>query len=194
MYYLCSTQHIDYIATKLSQVAGIIFKVRNHISLKSRTMIYNCLAGSYLTYGIVTWGAAAPTSLQKLRILQNKIIRYITFSPPRTNIDSKYKSLNILTTSELYFLEVSKFVHSISKGESPAVFTNFLPLSSHLYETRSKTNNNFCLAQPRTERGKRSLCYKGVLFWSQIPADLKVLSLKSFKALLKRFLIENGIP
>ena len=27
-------QHIDYIATKLSQVAGILFKVRNHISLK----------------------------------------------------------------------------------------------------------------------------------------------------------------
>ena len=46
------SHHIEYLITKLSQVAGILYKVRYHITLKSRKMIYNGLAGSYLNYGI----------------------------------------------------------------------------------------------------------------------------------------------
>ena len=157
-------------------------------------MIYNLLAGSYLNYGIVAWGAAAPTSLQRLRVLQNKIIRYMTFLPPRTNVDDKYKSLGILNTNELYFLEVTKLVHCIHTGISPIVFHELIPQSSHYYQTRMRYNNSFSLAQPRTERGKRSLLYIGVLFWSQIPVEMKVLSQKQFKISLKKYIFDNGIP
>ena len=55
--------HIDYLTTKLSQVAGILYKVRDNISMQSRLMIYNGLAGSYLNYGITAWGSATNSVL-----------------------------------------------------------------------------------------------------------------------------------
>ena len=162
--------------------------------MKSRLMIYNCLAGSYLNYGIVAWGAAAPSTLQKLRILQNRIIRYITFLPPRTNVDHKFNTLGILTVDELYFFEVAKLVYTIQKGIAPKIFNDFFPHSSHNYQTRLRQNTSYSLAQPRTERGKRSLLYSGVLFWSLIPVEMKLLSAKPFKRSLKACLLQNGIP
>ena len=103
-------------------------------------------------------------------------------------------SLNILTVNELYFFEVSKLVHRIHKGVAPAVFNNMLPYSSHQYHTRLRQNNAYSLAQPRTERGKRSLQYTGVLFWSQVPIEMKLFSIKMFKFYLKRYLTINGLP
>ena len=44
--------HIAYLVTKLSQVAGMLYKTRDILPLKSRIMVYNSLAGSYLNYGI----------------------------------------------------------------------------------------------------------------------------------------------
>jgi len=157
-------------------------------------MIYNCLAGSYLRYGIVSWGAAAPSALCKLKTLQNRIIRYMTFLPPRTNVDHKYKALNILTAKELYFFEVSKLVHSISNGYAPSIFLNYLPSVSHHYQTRLRHHNSFSLSLPRTERGKRSLLFVGVSFWSKVPAEIKTLSKKPFGYALKKYLFENDIP
>ena len=66
--------HINYLVTKLSQVAGILYKVRCLLPLKSRILIYNSLAGSYLNYGILAWGSATQTSLHKIKTLQNRII------------------------------------------------------------------------------------------------------------------------
>ena len=64
------SQHINYLVTKLSQVAGILYKVRSLLPLKSRIMIYNSFANSYLNYGTVAWGSATPTAFYKLRAVK----------------------------------------------------------------------------------------------------------------------------
>ena len=84
-------------------------------------------------------------------------------------------------------------MHSIYKETAPAVYCEMIPISNHEHLTRFRQNNTYSLAQPRTERGKRSLLYSGVLFWSQIPAEMKTFSKKVFKWSLKKYLIENGI-
>ena len=186
--------HIDYLITKLSQVAGILYKVRDVLPMKSRIMVYNSLAGSYLNYGIVSWGSATLTRLNKLKALQNRLVRYITFSPPRTNVLHKYKSLKILTVEQLFFCETAKLVQHVHNGTSPLIFRDYFVTSSHSYNTRSRENSVYALPQPRTERGKRSCTYIGVNIWAKVPNDFKLLSKKTFNYRLKHFIIENGIP
>ena len=187
-------QHIAYLVTKLSQVAGMLYKVRDKLPMKSRIMVYNSLAGSYLNYGITSWGSAAPTALNKLKVMQNRLIRYITFSPPQTNVDHKFKSLNILTVDQLYFCEIAKFVQSIYNHTSPFAFGDYYQVVDHSYNTRFRQNSHFALPQPRTERGKRSCLYTGVNIWGNVPREFKQLSKETFKYRLKSFIIENGIP
>ena len=54
--------HFDYLTTKLSEVAGIMYKIRKHLSMESRLLLYNSLAASYLQYGIL------PGKVHTLRI------------------------------------------------------------------------------------------------------------------------------
>ena len=65
----------------------MLYKIRDILPMKSRITIYNSLAGSYLNYGIISWGSATLSTLNKLKTMQNRLVRYITFSPPQTNVN-----------------------------------------------------------------------------------------------------------
>ena len=80
--------------TKLSSAAGAMYKIRKFLPLKARKLVYNSLAGSYLQYGIAAWGHCSSTMMNKLQALQNKIVRYMTYSPPQSNVDAHYQSLS----------------------------------------------------------------------------------------------------
>ena len=95
--------HGEYLLTKLSRAAGAICKVRNYLPMKARLLIYNALVGSYLQYGIAAWSCCSGTMLDRLQTMQNKILRYITFSTTDTNLDSYYQSFKILKVKELQF-------------------------------------------------------------------------------------------
>ena len=84
--------HIQYICTKLAKAAGIISKIRNKAPQNVLMLLYHGLVGTYLRYGIASWGSAKTTALFKLKCLQNKVIRYITHSLPNANvIDANHK-------------------------------------------------------------------------------------------------------
>ena len=103
--------HGEYLLTKLSRAAGAIYKVRNYLPMKARLLIYNALVGSYLQYGIAAWSCCSETMLNRLQKMQDKILRYITFSPNGTNLDSYYQSFKILKIKQLQFFETAKFMH-----------------------------------------------------------------------------------
>ena len=124
--------------------------------------------------------------------MQNRLVRYITFSPPQTNVNHKYKSLNILSIDQLYFCEMAKFIQSVHNNTSPTIFHDYFQTASHTYHTRFRHNSNYALPQPRTERGKQSCTYKGVNIWAKVPMDMKKLSKESFKFRIKQYVIKMG--
>ena len=183
--------HIEYLTSKLSQVAGMMYKIRKHLSMDSRLLVYNSLAASHLLYGILSWGSAPHTTLSRLQSLQDRIVRYMTFSPPDTDVDSKFKSLKILKIKELYHYEQGKFVHSTHHKYSPISFHNYFQEITYSQGTRTRENNNFRAPLPRTERGKRSLKYSCVEVWSNITDSLRQQPKSIFKTRFKKHILLN---
>ena len=184
-------EHIEYLITKLSQAAGVIYKLRDCLPLQAKMLIYDSLAASYLRYSIAAWGNTTQTVLGRLQSAQNKIIRYLTYSPPMTNVVDKYKSLKIMDTQNLYFFEVAKFMHSVYHKNIPNAFGDYFHTINHQYNTRNKQMQTFSLPQPRTERGKRSLRFKGIEVWGKVPQHLKGLEGKQFSSKLKEYILTN---
>ena len=184
-------EHIEYLITKLSQAAGVIYKLRKYLPYHAKMLIYDSLAASYLRYSISAWGNTTQSLLARLKSAQNKIIRYMTFSPPMSNVEDKYKSLKILDIQNLYFFEVAKFMHSVFHKKTPNAFGDYFHTISHSYNTRNKQANTFSLPQPRTERGKRSLKYNGIEIWAKVPEQLKNLEPKQFRFQLKEYIFAN---
>ena len=117
--------HIQYVCTKLAKAAGIIYKVRNKAPQNVLMLLYHSLVGTYLRYGVASWGSAKTTALSKLQALQNKVVRYITHSSKFTDVTNKYKTLGILRLDEMYIMEVGKFMYKYSKADLPLSFGEY---------------------------------------------------------------------
>ena len=183
--------HIDYLQSKLSSAAGILFKIRTYMPTHVLRLVYNSLVDSYLRYGIASWGTAAAYLNDRLQASQNRVLKsLLPNNIAVSGFDPHYKHLKILTIENLFRMNIGKFMHSIYHGYNPPAFDSSFPLCSHSYSTRHAQNAHFALARPRTETGKKAIGYAGVKCWTDIPVSLKILkNPKSFNTAFKDFLL-----
>ena len=71
--------HIDDITAKISKTIGLISKLRHSIPRHILLYIYRTLIHPHLNYGLAVWGQASKTSLNKILILQKKVLRMMYF-------------------------------------------------------------------------------------------------------------------
>ena len=148
---------------------------------------------SQLNYCITTWGNACPTTLEPLFKLQKRAVRIISFSKNRESSSPLFRKLEILKLKDILFLQTAIFMHKISNVNlPPSQIQCYVPASSvHRYETRYSQQNNYFLTHSNTLSGRKCLRMTGPVVWSQIPNDLKSLSLGAFKKRIKTYLISN---
>ena len=80
-------KHIDYIVAKLSRGIGLISKARKLLNADSLLTLYYSFLYPYLCYCNHVWGSTYITNLQKLIVLQKKIVRMISGSGYRDHTD-----------------------------------------------------------------------------------------------------------
>lgn len=88
--------HIDYIASKISRVVGIISRLRHSVPLNTLIQIYRSLIFPYTYYGIAVWGQAAQVYLKKVFILQKRALRLMFFAGNRSHAIPLFVSANAL--------------------------------------------------------------------------------------------------
>ena len=81
---------IEKMCSKLSSVCGIISKVRYVLDRNSLMLIYNSLIESRLRYGILSWSTASNQLIDRVKVLQNKALRFIYRLFPNRYYDSSY--------------------------------------------------------------------------------------------------------
>ena len=66
------SQHITNLTSKLASSVGIISKLRYYVDTKILIQVYHALVASIIHYAITFWGATTETSLNPIRVLQNR--------------------------------------------------------------------------------------------------------------------------
>lgn len=69
--------HINYIVCKISKTVGVIANIRRFVPSDALLKIYYSLIFPYIHYGIVTGGQAAKTHMNKILLLQKRVLRFI---------------------------------------------------------------------------------------------------------------------
>ena len=117
-------------------------------------MIYNSLGSSYLNYGITAWGNCPTTTLGKVQVSQNKVIRSITSNPWDDSVIHEFKIHQIMNVKQIYIFETAKFMYNTGHLRNPDAFQNYFPLLPHTYSTNYREAAQFSVPQPRTDLGK----------------------------------------
>ena len=139
---------------KLSQACGVVCKIRHFADIKILHLICFSLFHSHLQYYIIDWGRAYKTVIQPVQVLQNRILKYKSFSKKASSANNIFKLLIILKVSDLYQL---KFMYKYNANILPSSFDNFfskLPCIRD-HDTRQQVSGNFYHKCLRTNYGKK---------------------------------------
>ena len=186
------TDHVNYVCLKLSQAAGVIFKVRNLLSHDALMLIYHALVSQKLRYGLICWATASKFLLDKVDIAHNKIVRYLSFSKACSRAWPIYIKLNVSTLDMLREFEWGKFMYKYQNNMLPRVFDDYFKKPSHQHGTRYAKQNNLEKLRVKNAKEKSLLKFLGPSKWSSIPLQIKqVPHLKTFMSLYKTHLIDT---
>jgi hypothetical protein len=84
---------------------------------------YQCL-GTSITYGISVWGQACKTYLDKILILQKRVMRMMYFTDRYDNAIPLFLDLCILPVTFLYCETVSGLMYDINNNNAPLNILN----------------------------------------------------------------------
>ena len=174
-------EHIDNVYNKILKFTSIFYKIRHILPYKVLVTIYYAFVHSHLLYGIEIYGNTHRSYLNKLMVLNNKLLRILQNAPRNTPVVDLYKNFNTLTIPDLHIFQILILVHKFfyHKEKLPVIFTlyfneNFL---FHNHDTARRPNrDNLHLVRCKTSYGLRSIKYKGSNLWNQLPNDPKVIA------------------
>ena len=186
-------KHIETLCSKVSKASGVLYRLKK-LPKNAKKLLYHSLISSKLRYGVASWGSANSTSLNRLMILNQKAVRYVTNFHSSGDLHIAFKNMNFLSIDSLFKFETIKFIHLWQNGRLPGDFENFMERINHSHGTRANTNRHFKLARPQTELGKMSIKFHGARLWNDLPRNIQEESITSvFSRKLKNHLIENQL-
>ena len=187
-------EHITTITQRISRGFYAINKVKQILPKKHLISLYYTLVFPHLTYGITLWGAAHDTHINKLIITQKKLIRAMTGSPYNAHTEGLFKVTKILKLTDIYKLQISKYVLAALRHTLPPTYDNLFTPSNetHNHQTRHSTSFKLKVIKVRTIVAAQSILNMGPEIWNVLPASLyqnsneTLVSMSCFSSRFKR--------
>ena len=137
-------------------------------------------------------GYCYKTVKKKIEVGLNHIVRIATFSSIYTPISTMYKQLNILKISDIYHLELGKFMYQLYSDRLPAVFVQLFKKIKEIHSHNTRQTEKLTYFLPRVSKtiGQQLLTFRGVKLWYSIDDTIKDRHWVSFKKTYKQHLID----
>lgn len=155
--------HIEQITKQISTYVGSLSVIRHYIPFKTLKLIFDAFINSRLAYGIEIWGDTYQAHLKSLQVVQNRAIRFMTFTGFREHITPAYKTTGIKNLSSLYNLKMSLYAHKAVK-QNKFKFKNCITPRNLLNLQLPTIKNNY---------GLHSILSNIVKKYNSLPASLK---------------------
>lgn len=173
-------EHINKVCKKLSRVVYLLVNLKRQVTPKYLRMAYFAFFESVLRYGIIIWGNS--TSLQKVLLLQKKVVRILTNSRALEHCKPLFIVYNILTVVNLYILNVLIFVKN----------------NLHLYNERNEIhcyNTRSCrkldLLSCRLSKTKNYHIAVGIRLFNRLPRSIQNLTVNKYCKRIRDWLVKN---
>ena len=185
-------QHIDATSKTISRNIGVINKLKHYLPGRILYSLYCSLVMPYINYGVLVWGNAYKTHVEKIFKLQKWAMRVISNSHYRSHSAPLFNKFNITNVFDSFQLELGVFMYKYAKGELPSSFNNFFTKRSdiHNYQTRYKNDYN----QTRNKKcfSDHSVRTSGPVLWNSLKDYIKNSnSITHFRKQFKKQLISE---
>ena len=169
------TSHVNQIASKLMSANFALSQAKNLLPKSIKLSVYRALFESHL-YSAPIWGAACPSTVKRLNILQKRAVRLICNSKMNAHSEPLLADLNILKADDQIVLQQVTFVNNFRNEKHPKSFEGYFTSLSQSGQRRSR-KDDYDLVRPVT-KGGLSFFPKGRIIgaWNHLDLTTKAIS------------------
>ena len=184
--------HIDYICKKLSKCTAILLKARKVLGKSCLTTLYYTFAYPYFIYCNHVWGNTYQTNLDRLMIIQKKLIRIITGSPYRAHTEPLFYANRILTVYDLNVNIVGVFMYKCLFEPGTDVFATYFYTNRDIHGRETRNADALYVPYGRLDIRRSSIKIHGSDLWNTLPPYVQNSdSSNVFKLRLRNYLIDR---
>ena len=167
--------HINEVAKQISKTIGIISRIKHTVPKSVLVMLYKTLIEPYLTYALTVWGDSNAKTINRLNILQKRVIRLITNSKYNAHTEPLFKKLNTLKLNDLFKYNCCKLYYKKLHSLLPAYHANLLQTNQEVQPNRLTRQSQYInIKAISANYEKQSLNYKIGTIWNNLPEVIKI--------------------
>ncbi len=195
--FLSWKHHINELTKNLNRAVGMIYKIRCNCTGSVLQSLYFSLFHSHLSYALSIWGTSTDGYLSKLRLLQKRIVRSITFSDFNAHTTPLYKDICILTMKDLFSYTVASLMWDFDHSTLPDSLNLMFTRRNEIHTRKLRDNNKnkvYTAHRFKNRHGCNSFSYYGALLLNKLkdlPFYENCHSKKTFQLKYKSFLLES---
>ncbi len=130
-------------------------------------MLYNSLVLPILSYGILRWGSAGKTLLNRFWVIQKKAVRIITKS-----------QCNAMKLDDLYNFNLGKYMYDQTNQLLPTLLPHNYGRITDLHNYHTRGNRLLYIDTKRTTLASTRFVQSGRRYWNSLPEHIKELHSK----------------
>ncbi|CAN7977249.1 unnamed protein product [Ixodes persulcatus] len=143
-------------AEKISEIVGVLSKLRYFMPQCIKKLLYNSLFFSVISYCFLVWGTTTFSNIHKLHVIQKRAIRIIANIPYDAHTKSVFETHKILPIPQLYKnILVKRYNMSIRQHNMAILNLSQLQRKVHTHDIRSTCH--WIIPQTRTNYGRQML-------------------------------------
>ena len=177
---------ITYVCNKIRSKLPYFHHLKHTVDSNTLLTLYNAFIYPTLIYCLESWGSATKTKLNRIHLLQKKIIRIIHKKPRLEHTAALFKASNVLNITNLYkycmLIESFKYFHD----------PNTIITYTHAYNTRHIVSSiPYPKEAPTNNYGIFNYENMRAQLWNELPVEIRsVVDLGGFKVRLRGWLLE----
>ncbi|XP_029841907.4 uncharacterized protein LOC115325325 [Ixodes scapularis] len=160
---------------------------RNIFPVNVKSQIYNSLFQSYINYCHLVWGTTTQTNIEKLTLLQKKMLRHIAnehYLAHTKPLFAKYKIINLDKMYDYRLLHSFRF----SSPEHASLLCKMSELSEHPRSFNTRLFEKWIVPRARTNYTYQSITYRLPLLLNHFLNNNTDIYQMGRKSLLMHFL------
>ena len=182
--------HVSYLCKKLQKSMGILRKVKYLLKSSTLLTLYNSLFLPYMMYCCEVWGKAVNVCINKIVVLQKKVIRIVNKCKWDEHTSPIFKRLKLLKFKDIVNLSISVILYKAKHNMLPRNLQDEFIIKNNSCKTRQC--GKFYVKYRRANLKANTPSIYGVSLFNSLPIDIiNSASLSQFKKLVKNYFLEK---
>ena len=180
-------EHISDVCNKLKRYFKIFYHLRRNINIEQVKVTYYALIYSKIKYGITVYGFANKDKINRIQILQNKLLKVLLSKNYRYPTSDLHLELGILKVQDIIEVETATFMHNYFSNKLPTMFNKYFTLFGEVTDIQTRgSNNQIIVDKHKTNMGESSIKISGAKIWNKISTSNKqIKNVKVFRKKIK---------